>query len=264
MGSTSSTSVVSAVSAAHEALRRERELKSEEKVMLVIGSKNLLIEKLIELYKEDTDGDNIETDFISSKFQTGPYIFNELTPRSLSLHATCNFKHLCLFDVYDATYSYNTSDNLVDVVMIENKKNDEQYINYRLLFDGYFREFISHLNNIDMIDIPKDIGNLIESFYDTPFINNYKVDIKSTIFDFWQLDIESKQYFSWCYKRAVCIIYVADLSVYDEIDIATKRNKLSDSIALFYDVVSSLRYIHMYLHLYTYIIISYHIICIFI
>ena len=112
MGSKSSTSVVSAVSAAHEALRRERELKSEEKVMLVIGSKSLLIEKLIELYKEDEDGDDIETDFIPSKYQTGPFIFNELTPKSLSLHATSNFKHLCLFNVYDATYLYNSKDNL--------------------------------------------------------------------------------------------------------------------------------------------------------
>ena len=144
--------------------------------------------------------------------------------------------------MYDSTYSYNSNDNLVDVVMVENKKNHQEYINYRLLFDGYFREFIKSLENINIIDIPKDIGALIESFYYKPSINNYKLDIKSTIFDFWELNIDNKESFKWCYKKAVCVIFVVDLSVYDEINLKTNENKLSNSIALFYHVVKSLRY----------------------
>lgn len=244
--SQSSTSVVTR-SVQHEGLRRERDLKSEEKVMLIMGTiesgKNDFISRLIELYKHLDDGDDVRNDFIESKYQIGPFYFNELTPKSLSLHATCNFKYICKdIEYYDSTYSYKDKDGVIDVVIVDNnKKQDKHYINYRLLFDGYFREFLFENNIENILDIPRDIGTLIELFYEKPTINNYKIDIKSTIFDFWELDFENKTEFSWCYRKAVCMIFIIDISCYDEINIKTNKNKLSESIKLFYEIVTSLR-----------------------
>eukprot|EP01084_Bolivina_argentea_P159927 278546_1 len=245
MGVSHSSKSVVTRSVQQEALRRERQLKAEEKVMLVIGSphcgKSYFIKKFVSISVDEYDETNLnETNnnlFIESKFQNGPFLFNELTATSIFLHATKNFKYISILNEYNPQFTYK--DSTIDVVILEHKKEKKEYINYRLLFDGYFRQFL-FANNITS-KIPKDIGNLIESFYEKPLILNYKIPIKSTVFDFWKLSVLNKNEWEWCFKKSVCIIFIIDLSIFDEINVKTNVNKMSESIKLFVETVNNLK-----------------------
>ncbi len=181
---------------------------------------------------------------IESKFQNGPFLFHECTPISIEAHATKNFKYLTELNECKPEFTYK--DGTIDVVIMDqshSRKEKNRYINYRLLFDGYFRQFLRSANykKISFHKLPKDIGNLIESFYEKPLILSYKIPIRSTVFDFWELSVFHRKEWLWCYAKAVCVIFVIDLPCFDETNPETKRNKMNESIKLFIETVSELQ-----------------------
>ena len=204
------------------------------------------------------DNDLIMRDAIVSQYEIDNFaIISEYTVKSIRNYSAQNLKYWNLFKDEFTEFTESVQDYFATKmeklqITSDTIRNDTANVNdYSLLFSGFIHQF----EDSEDAFIPLDVVRLVSKYYvpNILAINCYKFGLERTYhprygnpntirykqaYEFWESSGIDIKYWKDKIKRIKCVIYLVDLTTYDEYfvdDDGMKKNKLEYSLKKWQD-----------------------------